>query len=251
MRLAVSEAAALAQPAHRGKKANCMPLCSREPPWRSFFRVHNGARPLGKPGTRDGPRALSVSVSRVRLGQDRLRGGRASEALLRGEWHPSPPIVLCQPTTGHFVIAPSFVPLWQCPWGTRVPRTPPVRRETLWTRTPVLACPLAGSGVPLSSAFEKGCCEAPSNIFCVWSHTGREATGNSVARCEPGELRALGMTAWKPWLPLPMRECPSSRGIAFQPNPGRASHLCAGMLRPKTSRLATHSTLIDGLSFCV
>jgi hypothetical protein len=44
----------------------------------------------------DGPRALSVSVSTVRLGQDRLSGVRASEAILGGERHPRPQIISCQ-----------------------------------------------------------------------------------------------------------------------------------------------------------
>ena len=45
---------------------------------------------------RGGPRALSVSGLRVRLGQDRLSGVRASEALLGGEWHPRPHSLLGQ-----------------------------------------------------------------------------------------------------------------------------------------------------------
>jgi hypothetical protein len=38
MRVAVSEAVALAQHTHQGKSANFMPLCSREPPWRQSAR---------------------------------------------------------------------------------------------------------------------------------------------------------------------------------------------------------------------
>jgi hypothetical protein len=42
------------------------------------------------------PYALLVSMSTVRLGQDRLCGVRASEAMLGGEWHPIPHITACQ-----------------------------------------------------------------------------------------------------------------------------------------------------------
>src|SRR5262245_56362244 len=87
-------------------------------------------------------------------------------------------------------------------WGALPPRTPPVRRDTLWLLTPLLACPLAARGVHLYSAFEKGFCEAPQNIFL----------------------------------------CGRKQGVP----PTFVLECC----RPKTSRLATNSTLIDGLSFC-
>src|SRR5438876_8956366 len=46
--------------------------------------------------TGDCPCALSVSVLRVWLGQDRLSGVLASGAMLGSEWHPIPQTISCQ-----------------------------------------------------------------------------------------------------------------------------------------------------------
>jgi len=51
----------------------------------------------------DGTEALSVSALRVRLGQDRLRGGRASGAERRREQHPRPRTRLCQQQMWNFL----------------------------------------------------------------------------------------------------------------------------------------------------
>ena len=63
-------------------------------------RPHDWVRRYCWPGQRrydkDGSRALSVSMSTVRLGQNQLSGVLASEAILGGEWHPRPHRLLCQ-----------------------------------------------------------------------------------------------------------------------------------------------------------
>ena len=70
-----------------------------------------------------------------------------------------------------------------------------MRRDTLWTLTPILACPLAARGVHLYSAFEKGFCEAPLKYFFVRpqlvENTAGEAREESRPPEEPGCDRHL------------------------------------------------------------
>src|SRR5262249_8251864 len=104
----------------------------------------------------ESPHALYVSASMVRLGQDRLRGGRASGAMRESERHPRPYTTVCPY---------EFIPLsfwYDAPLISRDSD----RRHHPWPVYGSLTC----SPARWSSWISLAC---PSRSFSSWSHPFR------------------------------------------------------------------------------